>query len=678
MEKRKYTKRSDYWKKFEKNFQYPNNPYQSVASEGDYEPKLIGDSFYDYTAEAYSRNQGTGGLGPTTDRRRNSIAINPKLYGYNNIRAGMLPYQYAMDGVNLREAIELCQKAYCNVAIFRNSIDMMADFSNSAIHLEGGTDKSRNFINSWFRKIGMWGLKDQYFREYYRSGNIFLYTVESKFKTDDFAKIRNLGLMAKTNKIPIKYILLNPFDVVAQRTTSFDVRFFSKILSEYEIERLRDPKNDADRELYNALPENIKKRIKEGSWTPTGIKINLDPQKLRYSFYKKQDYEPFGVPYGFAVLDDINFKLEMKKIDQAICRTVENVVLMITMGATPDKGGINPRNMHAMQSLFTNQSIGRVLVSDYTTKADFIIPDLQKVIGPSKYDVVNQDIKEGLQNMILGEEKFANATIKAQLFLQRLHESRECFINEFLQPEIDQICKNFGFRGSPRAKFEDIDMKDENQVQRVITRMMELGILPPEEGMKVINTGVFPSRRDLETAQERFLEDRKRGWYNPLVGGAPVFEEEDEEDKLAIEEVRHPKSLQILEKEKIKTPKVPGRPLGSKTNGKKTFAVESIKNIIDEANKFYMDITVEAKKVFKKKRLNVEQKKILEKVGELVITACEQSEWKKTAIECLHNNKKLLELQTLAEVADISAEHALDEYASAILYHSTKISSPKG
>ena len=106
--------------------------------------------------------------------------------------------------------------------------------------------------------------------------------------------------------------------------------------------------------------------------------------------------------------------------------------------------------------------------------------------------------------------------------------------------------------------------------------------------------------------------------------------------------------------------------------------IESIKNIIDEANKFYMDITVEAKKVFKKKRLNVEQKKILEKVGELVITACEQSEWKKTAIDCLHNNKKLLELQTLAEVADISAEHALDEYASAILYHSTKNSSPKG
>ena len=251
MARRKYTKRSDYWKKFEKNFQYPNNPYESLAGQSDtFEPKLVGDSFYDYTAEAYSRGGGTGG---TTDSRRNSIAIQPKLYAYNNIRAGLLPFQYALDGVNVREAIELCQKAYCNVAIFRNSIDMMADFANSTLYLEGGTEKSRRFINSWFKRIGIWGLKDQFFREYYRSGNIFLFTVDGKFKADEFAKIRNLGLVAQTNKIPIKYILLNPFDVVAQRTTSFDVRFFSKLLSEYEIERLKNPTNEADRELFNAF-----------------------------------------------------------------------------------------------------------------------------------------------------------------------------------------------------------------------------------------------------------------------------------------------------------------------------------------------------------------------------------------------------------------------------------------
>jgi hypothetical protein len=310
----------------------------------------------------------------------------------------------------------------------------MADFANSQLYVEGGSAKSREFINAWLKKIKIWNLKDQFFREYYRSGNVFLYTVSSKFNADEFSKVRNLGINVLSNKIPVKYIVLNPYDVTAKRATSFEKSgLYNKILSEYELERLQDPKTEEDRELFDALDPELQKRIKQGNWSANGATIELDTLKLRYAFYKKQDYEAFAVPFGFPVLDDINFKLEMKKIDQSICRTIENVVLMITMGTTPDKGGVNPRNIRAMQSLFQNQSVGRILVSDYTTKAEFIIPDIQKVIGPSKYEVVNQDIKEGLQNIILSQEKFASTEVKAQMFLQRLNEARESFLNDFLQ-----------------------------------------------------------------------------------------------------------------------------------------------------------------------------------------------------------------------------------------------------
>ena len=154
--------------------------------------------------------------------------------------------------------------------------------------------------------------------------------------------------------------------------------------------------------------------------------MELDPDRLLYSFYKKQDYEPFAIPFGFPVLDDINWKMELRKIDQAIVRTVENVILLITMGNEPDKGGINPHNLKAMQELLKNESVGRALVADYTTKAEFVIPDLKKVIGTEKYAIVNEDIREGLQNVIVGNEKFANTQIKAEIFLERLKESRKC------------------------------------------------------------------------------------------------------------------------------------------------------------------------------------------------------------------------------------------------------------
>ena len=671
--KRKYTKRSDYWKKFRKNDEPLENLMQSNA-KAEYEPQLIGESFYNYESKAYAR---TGSDSSTTLSRRNNIAVGPQLFKYTNIRQGMLPYEYGVDGVNARDAIELCQKAYCNISVFRNAIDMMSDFANSTLYLEGGSSKSRSFISSWLKKIKIWNLKDQFFREFYRSGNVFLYTVQSKINADDFPKIRNLGLTLSTNKIPVRYILLNPFDVMARRTTAFDRGLYVKVLSEYEAERLKDPKTDEDKELFDALDEDIKIRIKNNSWTPNGLKVALDPEKLRYAFNKKQDYEPFAIPFGFPVLDDINFKMEMKKIDQSICRTIENVVLLITMGTTPDKGGVNPRNIRAMQNLFSNQSVGRILVSDYTTKAEFIIPDLNKVIGPSKYEVVNQDIKEGLQNIILNQEKFASTEVKAQMFLQRLKESRDAFLNDFLQPEIKQICKNFGLRDAPTAKFETIDLQDQAQVQRTITRMMELGILPPQEGIKVIETGVFPSAKELESSQSKFVEDRKKGYYNPIVGGAPVPMDFGEEVEL--EEIKHPQGLKIAEKAKNSRPSAanPGRPLGSRTLAKETYSVSAIKDIAEKTNNLYNTLTAEARKVFKKKRLSKVQKEMLERVCESVVVAKEEKEWLSAAKKCVSNPDAILKLQPLQSVLDISAEHELDDYASAILYHSRKNSLQK-
>ena len=79
---------------------------------------------------------------------------------------------------------------------------------------------------------------------------------------------------------------------------------------------------------------------------------------------------------GFPVLEDINYKYELKKMDMAISRTMQQAILLITMGSEPEKGGINQKNLTAMQELFKNESVGRVLIADYTTKAEFIVPKI--------------------------------------------------------------------------------------------------------------------------------------------------------------------------------------------------------------------------------------------------------------------------------------------------------------
>ena len=71
----------------------------------------------------------------------------------------------------------------------------------------------------------------------------------------------------------------------------------------------------------------------------------------------------------------------------AITRTMQQVILLVTMGAEPEKGGINQKNLNAMTALFENQSVGRVLVADYTTKAEFVIPKIADLLDPKKYEV---------------------------------------------------------------------------------------------------------------------------------------------------------------------------------------------------------------------------------------------------------------------------------------------------
>ena len=646
---RKYIKKSNYWDKFKK-----IAPQMPQVQEN-IEPATAGEAYH--SEASYNR---IGTVNPSSSRtstRINRSSVTTPSNRFSQIRKGLLPYELTSDGINVRDAIELCQKAYANVPIFRNTIDMMSEFANSELYLEGGNANSRDFFQKLLDKIQIWDLKDQYFREYYRSGNIFLYRIDGKFGLDDLKKFsKNLAEAPVNNKFPLKYILLNPFEIVAKRSTVFSTKdgAYAKILSEFDMERLANPKNDYDREIFDALDPEVKKQIKEGGYFKDGLRINLENERIAYSFYKKQDYEPFAIPFGYPVLEDINAKMEMKKMDQAIMRTVENVILMITMGTEPEKGGINHHNVKAMQKLFQNESVGRVLVSDYTTKADFIIPDINKVVGPQKYDVINKDIKEGLQNIILNEDKYNGAEIKARVFLDRLKEAREAFINDFLQPEIKRIAKDLGFRSYPTVKFQDVDLRDEVQLMRVTTRLMELGILTAEQGMQIIQTGRFPLAEELDAAQDKFVEQRKKGHYNPIVGGIPMIEEDE--------------GGEIKEQ---KVPGVPGRPVGT-TDAAKTLSREAIQATVYEVEALQSLATEEMLKKIGKKKLNKQQKEMLANLCESVVCGSEKENWTSTMISCVNDYTNIEKLNILNEIYDVSDAHKLELYPSAILYHSNE------
>ena len=594
----------------------------------------------------------------STGMRRNAAADIERTNRFTNIDTGIIPFRYSnyvknLSTLDVRDAIILCQKAYYNVAIFRNTIDLMTEFSDSPIYLTGGSQKSREFFEAYFKKINLASFQDQFFREYYRSGNVFTYRFDTSLTSEQLLKItQTFGSKLKSIaqdgsvKLPARYTIVNPADIYVGGTVNYAFNVYYKLLSDYELERLRDPKTDEDTEVYNNLPQDIKEKIK--SKNNSYILVPLDKTKLAAVFYKKQDYEPLSIPMGFPVLDDINWKLEMKKMDMAVTRTMQQAVLLVTMGDTPDKGGVNQKNLQAMQQLFENQSIGRVLIADYTTKAQFVIPDIGNLIGPEKYEVVDRDIQIGLNNILIGNEKFANTSIKVQVFVQRLKQAREVFINEFLIPEIRRMSKDIGFKNFPTPTFQDIDIKDDVQYSRIYNRLVELGVLTAEEGLAAIDTGRLPTQEESVQSQRKFKELRDEGLYQPLIGGSAAGQAGRPSGSTGV-----PQSTKNV------------KPIGTKAS----FSVVKIKDNILASQNLEEEVKSAVRKKFNVKKLSNQQKESAENISEIIIANELPENWTSKIEEYIEKPFDQNQEQ-INNIQEIAVEHQVSNYIASLLYHS--------
>ena len=598
----------------------------------------------------------------STRTRRNVGGQVERTNRFENIENGLIPYKYSK-GVNnkssldVRDAVVLCQKAYYNFSVFRNVIDLMTEFSATKLYFTGGSKKSKNFLEALFKKIDMQSFLDRFFREYYRSGNVFIHRFDTKIQPEDYKKItQTYGISSSLAEIdnetlPSRYIVLNPADVQMGGNISFFSGSYYKVLSDYELERLKNPRTEEDHEVYNSLDDETKKALKKKGYNAISIPLNKD--KVTPVFYKKQDYEPFSVPMGFPVLEDINWKSEMKKMDMAITRTTNQAILLITMGSELKDGSlnVNQRSIETMQKLFENQSVGKVLVSDYTTTAKFVIPDIASILDPRKYSVVNQDIQMGLNNILVGEEKFANTSIKVQVFIERLKQGRDAFLNQFLVPEIKRVCRALGFKNYPEARFEEIELKDKTTWNRVVAQLLQYGVLTAEEGLEAIESGRLPEPDESVESQKKFKDLKEDGLYSPLIGGS--------------QEAGRPEGA----KSPQTTKKV--SPVGDNTVGNVKFSVEKIKENLLLAQKLESEVQEQLKLKYDNKRITNKIRSLSDEICKIVMANETPEKWIEKAGDYIvnpidTNNNKIKEVQ------DIACEHQVDDYLASLL-HASKI-----
>jgi len=595
-----------------------------------------------------------------TSVRRNRSSTISRTDKYKNIEGGVIPFIYGggygkyTSNISIKDTIILCQKAYYNFSIFRNTIDLMTEFSCSPIYFTGGNEQSRKFFQAWADRLNLWRLQDMFFREFFRSGNVFLYKLNAQFTKQDMRVLSDLiTTEARAGEIPVRYIILNPADIQAIGSASFVTPQYVKVLNDFEMQILTNPENDQDKELAKKV-KNLKDLKNTSSITQSNqyMIFELEPERFVPIFYKKQDYEPFSVPMGFPVLEDINYKQELKNMDMAISRTIQQTVLLVTMGN--DEVGMPTKDqIGTLRKIFENESVGRILVTDYTTNIKFIIPEISSILDPKKYEVVDRDIRYGLNNVLFGEEKYANTNTKIEVFLSRLKHARETFMHDFLMPEMKKIGRNLGFKNLPTARFKDADFKSDANLTRVYSRLIELGVLTPEEGITAIDTGRLPLPEESVESQKGFQKLQDDGLYQPLLNKPQQQSTGRPTGTGTPQTTKAPRSTPTAVKASEPKPKINADLVA--------------KNLVKFDN-LVVGVETALKEKYNRKRLTKEQKEIIETIAETIATNETPKEWLNKINDYI--NKPVQVSVNMERINEIAAEYGLDYKTAILLYHS--------
>ena len=280
----------------------------------------------------------------------------------------------------------------------------------------------------------------------------------------------------------------------------------------------------------------------------------------------------------------------------------------------------------------------------------FLIPDIGNILDPKKYDVVNQDIQMGLNNILLSDEKFANTSIKVQVFMERLKQGRRVFLENFLMPEIRRVSKEMGFKNYPTAHFEEVDLRDTSVYSRIYSRLIELGVLTAEEGMQAIESGRFPTPEESLESQKKFQELKNEGLYEPLIGGP----------KMTQMTGRPPGSKKPKEEDK-KTP------VGTKAT--LNFSLSKIQEHLNLSDKLNLEVEASLRQLHKRKRLSKQQKEVAREITNIVIANEDPPSWLakagRYAAEPTDRNH-----ERVKKVQDVAYEHQVDDFLAGILYAS--------
>ena len=375
--------------------------------------------------------------------------------------------------------------------IYGASINVLANFASKGFENDSEDLDIKYFFDCWCFDTGFEEVLEWIFLDFFKMGMVRTYKILGKYepginnisdlttstkpkgKDSGAAKVR----WSKTN-LPLKYTVLNPSFIEIEGSLLFgDTKTTLKPNTELKDLLKKSPSELTleERDLVKKLPSKFKKAIKDGK------NISLDPQLVGEIDYRKMPYERYGLPRGARVFESLNYKKSLRDADLSTLDGITNYILKITVGN--DKFPVTSQEqLEQVAMLFNTPSKSFDVVYNHTLKIEKIIsPEIESVLGKTKYEQVNEDISGGLAlpRVLLdgvGDLNTAEVNTVVKSVIEEINYARKC-VNRWIYKEYIDIANAAGLDKIPKVRWDGTILKDVLMYMSIVGQLVDRRML---------------------------------------------------------------------------------------------------------------------------------------------------------------------------------------------------------
>ena len=436
-----------------------------------------------------------------------------------------------------QEIIERSMKAYEQVGIIKNVIDLMGDFGSQGISLVHTDSNAQKFYRRWWEEIGGSERSERFLNTLFRTGNVIVrrrYVKLTKKNQKTLTKgdddLKFLDEKMATRRIPFVYNFINPTTVEVEggdaALFSGNKKYFLKL-----SKKIRDEFKKKNLALKN-IPADIKRALANGD-----NKIELKPETIEVFHYKKDDWQLWAYPMINPILDDITMLEKMKLADMSALDGAISNIRLWRLGDLEHKILPTKPAIDKLRDVLATNVGGGTMDLVWGPEIDFKESNSQvyKFLGDEKYGPVLNSIYAGLGipptlTGIAGQSGgFTNNFISLKTLIERLEYGRN-MLAKFWNGEIRKVQKAMGFKNPAYIHFDHMILSDDSSEKALLIQLADRDVISLETVRER-----FGENEEIETARVK-KEAKARENYKipPKAGPYHNAHQEDEFNKIAL------------------------------------------------------------------------------------------------------------------------------------------------